>query len=208
MGLPEGRYALAVTAPGFEPRTTDPMFVGSSGRVVTQVSLQIGTLKQEVVVTASATEVVQSRTGAAVTVIDSSALDSLGKLDVLEPLRTVPGVSVVQTGGRGSATSLFVRGGNSNFNKILIDGVPANDIGGGFDFGDLATTGVDRVEVMRGANSVLYGSDAMTGVVSIVTKRGRSARPEFIYSIDGGNFNTLKNNLSIGGAAKRFVSRS
>jgi iron complex outermembrane receptor protein/vitamin B12 transporter len=204
MGLPEGRYQLEVTAPGFEPRATDPIFVGSSGRVVTQVPLQIGTLKQEVVVTASATEVVQSRTGAAVTVIDSSALDSLGKLDVLEALRTVPGVSVVQTGGRGGGTSLFVRGGNSNFNKVLIDGVPANDIGGAFDFGDLATTGVDRVEVMRSSNSVLYGSDAMTGVVSIVTKRGRSVRPELVYSIDGGNFSTLKNNLSIGGAAKRF----
>ena len=204
MGLPEGRYQLEVTAPGFESRTTDPMFVGSSGRVVTQVPLQIGTLKQEVVVTASATEVVQSRTGAAVTVIDASALDSLGKVDVLELLRTVPGVSVVQMGGRGGATSLFVRGGNSNFNKVLIDSVPANDIGGAFDFGDLATTGVDRVEVMRGSNSVLYGSDAMTGVVSIVTKRGRSVRPEFMYSIDGGNFSTLKNNLSIGGASKRF----
>lgn len=204
MGLTGGRYQVEVSAPGFELRTTDPMFVGSSGRVVTHVPLQIGTLKQEVVVTASATEVVQSRIGAAVTVIDASALDSLGKLDVLEPLRTVPGVSVVQTGGRGGTTSFFVRGGNSNFNKVLIDGVPANDIGGAFDFGDLATTGVDRVEVMRGSNSVLYGSDAMTGVVSIVTKRGRSARPEVMYSIDGGRFNTVKNDVSIAGAAKRF----
>lgn len=202
-GLAEGRYQIEASAPGFEPRTTDPMFVGSSGRVITQLPLQIGALKQEIVVTASATEVVQSRTGAAVTVIDASALDSLGKLDVLEPLRSVPGVSVVQTGGRGGTTSFFVRGGNSNFNKVLIDGVPANDIGGAFDFGDLATTGVDRVEVMRGSNSVLYGSDAMTGVVSIVTKRGRSLRPELLYSIDGGRFSTLRNDLSIGGAARR-----
>jgi vitamin B12 transporter len=200
----EGRYQLEVKASGFEPVTTDPVFVGSAGRVVVQVLLQIGALKQDVLVTASATEVPQSRTGAAVTVINGSALESLGKLDVLEPLRTVPGVSVVQTGGRGGLTALFVRGGNSNFNKVLIDGVPANDIGGGFDFGDLATTGVDRVEVMRGSNSVLYGSDAMAGVVSIVTKRGRSAPPEIRYSLDGGNFSTLKNDLSIGGAAKRF----
>jgi iron complex outermembrane receptor protein/vitamin B12 transporter len=203
MGLAEGRYQLEVSAPNFEPHTTDPIFVGSSGRIVMQVPLQIGALKQDVVVTASATEVVQSRTGVAVTVIDASALESFGKLDLFEPIRTVPGVSVVQTGARGGTASLFVRGGNSNFNKVLIDGVPANDIGGSFDFSDLATTGVDRVEVMRGSNSVLYGSDAMTGVVSIVTKRGRTARPEFTYSIDGGNFGSLKNDVSVGGAASR-----
>ena len=203
-GLAEGRYQIEVSASGFEPRTSEPMFVGSAGRVVTRIPLQIGALRQEVVVTAAAAEVLQSRIGAAVTVIDASALESLNKLDVLEPLRTVPGVAVAQTGGRGGTTSLFVRGGASNFNKILIDGVPANDIGGGFDFGDLSTTGIDRIEVMRGSNSVLYGSDAMTGVVSVVTRRGRTARPELTYAIDGGNFGTLKNDLSIGGAVKRF----
>ena len=109
----------------------------------------------------------QAQIGAPVTVIDSVTLETLGKPDVLEPLRTVPGAQVVQTGGRGGITSLFVRGGSSNFNKVLVDGVPANDIGGGFDFGDLGTTGVERVEVLRGSNSVLYGSDAMTGVVNI-----------------------------------------
>jgi len=90
----------------------------------------------------------------------------------------VPGADVVQSGGRGGTTSLFVRGASSDFNKILIDGVPANDIGGDFDFADIATTGIDRVEVLRGSNSVLYGSDAMTGVVSITTRRGRSRIPE------------------------------
>ncbi len=203
-GLAEGRYQIEATAAGFEAQTTDRLFVGSSGRVVTQVPLQIGTLRQDVVVTAAATGVVQGQTGASVTVIDADTLDSLNKLDVLEPLRTVPGVAIVQSGGRGGTTSLFVRGGNSNFNKLLIDGVPANDIGGGFDFGDLATTGVDRIEVLRGSNSVLYGSDAMTGVVSIVTKQGRTRRPEFTYSIDGGNLGSVRNDLSIGGAANRF----
>lgn len=202
--LSPGRYQVEVKASGFEPRTTDPVFVGDSGRVIVQVPLQIGALRQEVVVTASAAEVPQSRVGAAVSVLDGPTLDALGRLDVLEPLRTVPGASIVQAGGRGAATSLFVRGGNSNFNKILIDGVPANDIGGAFDFGDLSTTGVDRIEVMRGANSVVYGTDAMTGVVSIVTRQGRTARPQFTYSIDGGNLGSLRNDVSVGGAVKRF----
>src|SRR6185295_9777689 len=129
----------------------------------------------------------EAQIGVSVTVLDSSTIQSLGNTDLLEPLRTVPGAAVVQIGGRGGTTSLFIRGGSSNFNKILVDGVPANDIGGGFDFGDIATTGIDQVEVLRGSNSVIYGSDAMTGVVNITTRRGRSRVPELVASLDGGN---------------------
>ena len=145
-----------------------------------------------------------SQIGAPVTMIDAATLDALGKPDVLEALRLVPGAQVNQTGGRGGPTSLFVRGGASNFNKVLIDGVAANDIGGGFDFSSLSVTGVDRVEVLRESNSVLYGSDSLSGVVSISTRRGRTRIPEFSYSIDGGNLSTMRNDISVGGASGRF----
>jgi vitamin B12 transporter len=203
-GLGEGRYQIEVRAPGFEPHTTEPVFVGATGGVVTEVPLQIGAVKQDVLVTASATELPQSRTGAAVTVIDAAQLDGLGKIDVLEALRIVPGASLTQAGGRGGTAALSIRGGNLNFNKILIDGVPANEIGGAFDVGDLATAGFERIEVMRGSNSALFGGDAMTGVVSLVTKRGRQATPELTYALDGGNLGTLRNDLAIGGAYRRF----
>ena len=97
-----------------------------------------------------------------------------------------------------------MRGGASNFNKVLVDGVPANDIGGSFDFADLATTGVESVEVLRGSNSVIYGSDAMTSVVNIATQRGSTRVPEARFSIDGGNFGTSREDVSLGGAAKRI----
>jgi vitamin B12 transporter len=167
------------------------------------IPLQIG-LKQDVVVTASATELPQSQVGAQVTVIDRALLDNLGKVDVLEAIRTTPGLAIVQTGARGGTTSLFVRGGNSNFNKVLIDGVPANDIGGGVDLSQFATTGVDRVEVLREANSVLYGTDALTGVVSLTTMRGRTRVPELSISVDGGNLGTIRQDASLGGVAKRL----
>jgi iron complex outermembrane receptor protein/vitamin B12 transporter len=199
--LPEGRYQIEVTAAGFETRVTDPTFVGAP---VLRVALSIGPLRQDVVVTAAATELPESQVGAAVTLIDSPTLQALGKVDVLEPLRTVPGVQVIQTGSRGGSTSLFVRGGDSDFNKILVDGVPANDIGGSFDFAQLATAGVESIEVLREANSVLYGSDALSGVVNITTRRGRTRIPEGSYSIDGGNLNTLRNAAAIGGVARRF----
>jgi iron complex outermembrane receptor protein/vitamin B12 transporter len=202
-GLSDGRYHVEVTAIGFEPRTSDPVFVGTHGRVTVQVGLQIGGVTQHVVVTAAAVELPQSQIGASVTVIDAALLDALGNTDLLESLRTVPGANVVQTGARGGLTSLFVRGGASNFTKVLIDGVPANDIGGAFDFSNLATAGVERVEVLRGANSVLYGTDALTGVINITTRRGRSRIPEGTLSVDGGNLGTSHTDASIGGAVTR-----
>ena len=98
---------------------------------------RVGPLQQDVVVTAGATEQLQARTGAPVTVIDSETIEAINKLDVLEALRLVPAAQIVQVGQRGGATSLFLRGGESNFTKVLIDGIPANDIGGGFDFSQL-----------------------------------------------------------------------
>jgi iron complex outermembrane receptor protein/vitamin B12 transporter len=202
--LSAGRYRIEVTSQGFQTRTTDLLYVAGTGRVQIDVSLAIGPLQQDVVVTAEATAVPVSQIGAQVTVLDAAILDTLGKPDVLEGLRLVPGSQVVQAGGRGAVTSFFVRGGASNFNKVLIDGVAANDVGGGFDFSSVAVTGVDSVEVLRESNSVKYGLDALTGVVSIATKRGRTATPEFTYAIDGGNLGTLKNDLSIGGASGRY----
>ena len=203
-GLVEGRYRVDVSAAGFEPRTSDAVFVGAGGRATLQVALTIGTLTQHVVVTAAAGEVPQSQVGASVTVLDGTLLDALGNADLLEPLRTVSGVEVVQTGARGGATSIFVRGGASNFVKVLVDGVPANDIGGAFDLSDALTSGVERVEVLKGSNSVLYGSDALAGVINITTRRGASRVPEATLSIDGGNLGTSREDASVGGAVRRF----
>jgi iron complex outermembrane receptor protein/vitamin B12 transporter len=180
------------------------VYVGPGSRETVDVALEIGPLQQDVVVTAAAGEVLQARTGAQVTVIDEGTLSALNKPDVLEALRLVPGAQIVQLGERGGPTSLFLRGGNSNFTKVLIDGVPANDIGGGFDFSQLDIAGVDRIEVLRETNSVIYGSDALTGVVNISTRRGSTRTPELEYAIDGGNLGTARNSIGFGGAVKRF----
>src|SRR5258705_11595308 len=150
-GLAEERYQVRAEAGGFETRTTDPMFVAGSGRTSVDLVLSVGPLQQAVVVTAAATELPASRTGAPITVIDNQILEPLNKPDVLEALRLVPGAQIVQTCQRGGTTSMFVRGGNSNFNKLLIDGIAANDIGGAFDFAQAAVAGVERSEVVRPA---------------------------------------------------------
>jgi len=200
----EGRYRIEVRAAGFENRTTDAMFVAAGAHAAIEVGLQIGGVTQQVVVSATAGEVPQSQVGAAVTVLDSTLIQTLGNTDLLEPMRTVPGAAITQVGGRGGAASVFVRGGSSNFTKVLIDGVPANDIGGGLDISDLATTGIDRVEVLRGTNSVLYGTDALSGVINITTARGQTRIPAASFSVDGGNLGTSHEDASIGGAVKRF----
>jgi vitamin B12 transporter len=201
--LQSGRYQLRASAAGFEPELTPPVFVGTSGRSAVEIALHIG-LRQDVVVSAAATEMVQSQTGAQVSVIDGETLESLGKVDVLEALRIAPSVQVAQTGARGGLTSLFIRGGNSNFNKVLLDGVSANDVGGAVDLGQIATTGIDRVEVLREPNSVLYGSDALTGVISLTTRRGRTRIPDLKVSLDAGNFGTSRQEIAVGGVVRRF----
>jgi len=108
----------------------------------------------------------------AVTVIRGTELRERGLRTVAEALRSVPAASVVTTNAYGSQTSLFLRGGQSNYVKVLIDGVPQNAPGGAYDFANLTTDNIERIEVVRGPVSVLYGSDAVTGVVQIFTRDG------------------------------------
>jgi vitamin B12 transporter len=204
VALPEGRYRLHARADGFQVRLTDPTFLGAGARLTVQVSLPLGPLESDVTVSAAATELLPSQIGAPVTVFDAGTLEAIGKPDVLEALRLVPGNSLVQTGGRGGVTSTFVRGGNSNFTKVVIDGVPINDIGGSVDLAALAMTGIDRIDVLRVANSVIPGTDALAGVINLTTRRGDTRQPEASLSLDGGNFATDREAVSVGGVVQRL----
>jgi iron complex outermembrane receptor protein/vitamin B12 transporter len=153
-------------------------------------------------VTATGTPTPQAQIGASVTLLSGG--DYADKLDVHEALRLVPGAQLTQTGRHGGLGELFVRGGNSDANKVIIDGIPANDLGGAVDFGVLAATGIDQIEVLRGPNSALYGSDALAGVVSMNTPRGTAPLPEVIYVIEGGNFGTYRQEGALGGSHKQF----
>jgi vitamin B12 transporter len=200
-----GRYDVEVNAQGFAPVTV-PQVLSEAGKTTEMpaVSLAIGPLTQNVVVSATGTSIPVTQVGASVSVIDQDQIQTLDKLDVLENLRLIPGAQIVQTGQRGGTTSLFIEGGNSDFNKVLVDGIPVNDIGGEFDFAQLANAGVGNLELLRGSNSVLYGSDALSGVVNITSQRGETPEPELNYSVDGGNFGTLHQDVSLGGVVHQF----
>ncbi len=202
-----GSYSVHVQASGFQKQDSSPVFVRAAGTVNLEILLQIGSISQRIVVSATGAEMPDAQVGASVSVIDDAQLEDLNKLDVLEALRTVPGIQVLQSGGRGGTTSISIRGGSmtsSAFNKVLIDGIPMNDIGGAVEFANVSTTGVERVEIFRGGNSVLYGTDALAGVLNITTPRGATTIPEVTYSADVGNFRTYQNDISLAGAFHQF----
>jgi len=143
-----------------------------------------------VIVTATRIPTAASAVPAAVTVITGARLREQGIHTVFEALADVPGAAVFQTGSFGGQTSLFLRGGQSNYVKVLVDGVPVNQPGGAFDFANLTTDNIERIEVVRGPASVLYGSDAVTGVVQIFTRRGvEPTRAD--ASVRAGTYGTL-----------------
>lgn len=124
-----------------------------------------------VTVTATRVPVDARATPAAVTVITGEELRARGITRIADALRDVPGASVVQSGSFGAQTGLFLRGGESDYTKVIIDGVPVNDAGGSIDIAHLAIADVERIEILRGPGSVLWGSDAVTGVIQVFTRR-------------------------------------
>jgi len=140
-----------------------------------------------IVVTATRLPTPLVSTTSAVTVLTGDELRSRGINTVAEALRGVPGMDVVETGPFGGTTSLFLRGGESDYVRVLVDGVSLNTPGGAIDLATLTTADVDRIEIVRGPASVLYGSDAVTGVVQVFTRSGRGAL-EWEAGAQGGTF--------------------
>src|SRR5258708_31750994 len=130
---------------------------------------------QPVGVTATRVPVAADLGASAVTVLRGSDLVAQGIRTVAQALETVPGAHVVETGSFGGQTSLFMRGGESDYTKVLLDGVPLNQAGGAIYLAQLTTDNIDRIEIVRGPVSVLYGTHAVTGVIQVFTRKGQGA---------------------------------
>jgi vitamin B12 transporter len=150
-----------------------------------------------VVVTATLVPMRVDDVSATVTVLSGAALRARGIMTVADALRTLPGAAVVTTGSFGGQTSLFLRGGESDYVKVLVDGVPQNQPGGFYDFSNLGIVDVDRIEIVRGPASVLYGSDAVVGVIQIFTRTGHGALSGQL-SAGGGTYGTRYGTLDLG----------
>jgi vitamin B12 transporter len=160
---------------------------------------------EEIVVSATRIETPINEIGSSVTLISAEEIERNQRRTLPDVLQTVPGLNIVQTGGPGGKSSVFMRGSNSNHTKVLIDGIDANDPSqdGVFDFGQVLTSDIERVEVLRGPQSSLYGSDAIGGVINIVTKNGEGP-PQFTGRLEGGSFGTFNQSASVRGSVSRF----
>jgi vitamin B12 transporter len=194
-----GPFQIKVLAPGFAAETIE---VSSQAELT--VSLRLATASETVVVSATRTPVPGEAAGSDVDALSGAQLTTMQPTAASDAIRFLPGAIVNDAGQRGGLTSLFVRGGESRYNKVIVDGVTINEPGGTFDFGTLPLDQADRVEFVRGAQSTLYGSDAMTSVVQAWTRTGSTRVPELTFGAEGGNFTTAKGYASLAGARGRF----
>jgi vitamin B12 transporter len=200
-GLASGTYTVKVFLTGFGA-TTATARAGENIRLV----LPLAPVHERVVVTATRTATATSQLGASTSVITRGQIvDESTRLvsDLLQPL---PGITVAHNGAPGGVTSVFVRGGESDYNKVLLDGVPLNLAGGAFDFNTLTADNLERVEVVRSAESALFGSDAMTSVIQLFTQQGsaETRRPHFSFSGEGGKNSTWDGRGSVTGGYGPF----
>jgi vitamin B12 transporter len=161
---------------------------------------------QAIVVSPTTVPTPSDESASSTTVITSSDIEAHQFRTVSDALATVPGLNVVQSGGAGGQTSVFLRGTNSNHVKVLIDGIDVSDPSNpnsSYDFGQLLTGDIERIEILRGPQSGLYGSDAIGGVISITTKSGNGP-PKVTFSAEGGSFGTTNERASLSGSQANF----
>ncbi len=192
-----GAYDLRVVSEGFE---ADPIHVvvNADETPTVNVRLRLSAVVESVVVSAAQIELPLTRAADTVTVVTARDLQVRQIDTVADALRLVPDLGVTTSGDRGAITSLFPRGGASNYTLVLVDGIRANSFGGGYDFGHLAVADIDRIEIVRGPESALFGADAIGAVVQIVTRRGGKPRGE--ASLEGGSQGTERVETSAAGS--------
>jgi outer membrane cobalamin receptor len=194
---------IQVLAPGFAPEAVQ-LKVQVAKETELTVNLRLATASETVVVTATRTLVPGEAAGADVDSLSGGQLTTMQPIAADDALRFLPGAVVNTAGQRGGLSSLFVRGGESNYNKVIVDGVTVNEPGGTFDFGTLSLAQGDRMEFVRGAQSTLYGSDAMTSVVQVWTREGSTPAPELRFGADAGNLGTESGHAALSGARGRL----
>jgi vitamin B12 transporter len=201
--LPPGRYRVLIASDSFA-RVDQEISIAAGETRELQARLALEPLSSKVVVTAQAVPLEADSSPAPLTILTREQIDQRVATSLPDLLETQPGFSMGRTGPEGGQTSLFLDGGNSNYTKVLVDGAPVNWPGGLIDFSNFTVDNIDKIEVVHGAESALYGSDAMDGVIQIFTHRGTTRIPEFTAFADGGNFATGRGGADLSGLFGRF----
>jgi vitamin B12 transporter len=195
---PADRCTLEVTLTGFTTTTA------ACAAQPLEVKLELAPVREHVVVSATRSDMPAGELGASVTAFEAADLERRQFPMVANVLLAAPGVSIGRTGASGGVTSVYVRGGESNYNKVLLDGIPLNEPGGSFNFNNVTSENLERIEIVRGAQSALFGSDAMASVIQLVTARPRPGAPlQGSIGAEGGTFGTGRFNGGVRGTAGR-----
>jgi len=195
-----GRFVLLTAAAPYTPSIGQDFYGGRTAVVTRNIVMQFSTVTPQTTVISSGIPTTTQQIPAGITLIPQSALTT--QVGIANDLRQSPGTNVVQTGQTGGPIALYVRGGAADANKVLIDGVPATNIGGYFNYSPVSTIALTGPELYRGANSALQGTGAEAAIVNLGTTRGNALRSMLNYTGDGGNFSTYRNEVIVSGAFK------
>ncbi len=201
--LPPDRYRIHFQRASFVPRDV-VLDLGAAESRTLDLRLELETLSASVVVTAQPQPSPSQETTAPATILTQEGLAVRQSVSLPDALLFVPGVSLGRTGAEGGLTSVFLNGGNSSFTKVLVDGAPVNIPGGQVDFSNLTLDNVDKVEIVRGAESALYGTDAVSGVIQLISHRGTTRTPAVNLFAEGGGFSTARGGAQISGLLGAF----
>lgn len=202
-GAHSGKYELTVLAASFAEYRRELVVDGGTPMRIDPIVLDVRPIRETVLVTATRMPVSSIAVGSSVDVIDRTLIETSTLRTAADLLRDVGSMTVTRTGNNGGITSLFVRGGESDYTKVLLDGIPVNQPGGIYDFSHLSTDNISRIEVVRGPQSALFGSDAISGVIQVFTRPG-SGSPEFDYSAEGGSYGTTQQRAALRGGWRKF----
>ena len=203
LALPPGRYRVAVARDSFAKRETELTLASGESRNI-DLRLDLAPLSSSVVVTGQTLPISEPQTSVPVDIIPREEIENRQAVSVPDVLQYSPGIAIGRTGAMGGSTSIFIDGGNSSFTKVLVDGSPINPPGGAVDFSVLTTDAIDKVEVVRGAESAIYGTDAVSGVVQLFTHRGSTRVPAVSVYAEGGSFSTGNGGVQFSGLLGRF----
>jgi len=201
--LPPGRYRIHFQRASFAPRDFVLDLAAAENRTL-DVRLDLERVSENVVVTANAQPLELDRTPASVDLLGRQEIEQRQAVSLPDLLATQTGVSLARTGTIGGLATLFIDGGNSNFTKVLVDGTPVNEPGGTINFSNLTLDNVDKVEIVHGAESALYGTDAMSGVIQIFSHRGATRIPEVNLFAEGGSFSSARGGAQFSGLLGGF----
>ena len=201
--LAAGRYRIVVTKAAFLQRE-DYITVQSGETRTINFRLELAPMSASVLVTGQIAPLVEEQSAAPNSILTGEQIEQRQAITLPDLLYTQPGIAIARTGPIGGLTTLFLDGGNSNYTKVYIDGTPANEPGGNFNYANLSLDNVDKVEVVHGAESTLYGSDAVSGVIQLFSHRGTTRIPAFEVYANGGNLDSGQGGGQVSGALGHF----